>query len=69
VAVKKLRDILNKPSKNKIEDLRLALDYSSYDVKFLAMVANEFSIDISAVANRSRIARIQVLEHLIGLLE
>ena len=68
MAVKKLRDILKKPSKNKIEDLRSALDYSSYDENFLTMIANEFSIDVSAVANRSRTSRIQVLEYLIGLL-
>jgi len=64
----KLRDILTTPSKHLKEELRSALDYISYDVKFLMLVANELKVDILAVTSRSRTTRAQIMEYLIHML-
>ena len=68
IAVRKLRDILSKASKNQKEQLHSALNFSSYDILFLTMIAKEFDIDISSATNKSRVSRIQVLEYLISML-
>jgi hypothetical protein len=69
VATRKLREILSKPSKNHKEQLRSALNFTSYDIAFLIMVANEFGIDISCVTNKSRASRAQVLDYLLAVLD
>ena len=67
-ATRKLREILERPSKTRNEQLRSALNFSSYDITFLTMVAQEFGIDITSVANKSRASRIHVLDYLLSML-
>jgi hypothetical protein len=68
VATRKIREILANPSKHQKDQLRSTLNFSSYDITFLTMVAVEFGIDISIVANKSRATRIQVLDYLLSML-
>jgi hypothetical protein len=68
VALAKVRDILSKPSKNQNELLRSTLNFTSYDVTFLTMLAKELGLDISSVANKSRVSRLQVLDYLLSIL-
>ena len=63
-----LREILAKPSKTQKGQLRSALIVTSYDIIFLNLVAKEFGIDISIVATKSRASRVEVLEHLVSVL-
>ena len=69
VAVRKLKDILAKPSKIQKDQLRSTLNFTSYDIPFLTMVANEFGISISDVVNKSRVSRVEVLDYLLSLLK
>ena len=68
VVTRKLRDILAKPSKHQKDQLRSTLNFSSYDNEFLTMVAIEFGIDISIIAKKNRISRIEVLDYLLSML-
>ena len=68
IALAKVRDVLSKPSKNQNDLLRSTLNFSSYDVTFLTMLAKELGLDISSVANKSRVSRLQVLDYLLSIL-
>jgi hypothetical protein len=68
-AIKAVQDILAVPSKNQIEKLRSALDYTSYNITFLTLLAQEFGIDVSSVASQSRTSRVQFLEYLLSMLK
>jgi hypothetical protein len=68
VATRKLREILAKPSKTQKDQLRSVLNFSSYDITFLTMVAQEFGIDVTSATKKSRATRIDVLDYLLSML-
>jgi hypothetical protein len=68
-AVSKLKKILLHPSKTQQDELRSALNFTSYDISFLTMVAKDFNVDVSSLANKSRPSRLEVLEYLLSMLK
>ena len=69
VAINKVRGILEHPSKNKKDQLRSALNFTSYDIIFLTMVAKEFGIDVSNLASKHRASRTEVLDSILSKLD
>ena len=68
-AVNKLRGILECPSKTQKDQLRSALNFTSYDIEFLSMLAKALDIDISSVASKHRASRVEVMDYLLSKLE